>query len=165
MNATARLSFDSDYFSLFYSEWLRYRSRYRRRAVPIALVLSGIGIALAVWCSSVLLAVVFVAMGVADLTETLTYRKRWMSNLLRSRSSSWGELSFSDSEVQIQSENARGTVRYEGFQSAIATPKSIFLIPHKGVSLFVPLATIEPQDAVESLVAFLLQKIKGCRPS
>ncbi len=128
MNATARLNFDGDYFDLFYSEWLRYRSRYRRWAIPIALVLSGIGIALAIWCSCVPLAVVIVAMGVADVAETLTYRKRWMGKIVQSQQSAWGEFAFLDSEVQIRSEYARGAIRYEGLQSAVATPHAIFLL-------------------------------------
>ena len=37
MKAVARISFDRNYFETFYSNWLAYRSRWRRYAIPFAI--------------------------------------------------------------------------------------------------------------------------------
>jgi hypothetical protein len=163
MNATARLNFNQQYYELMYSEWLRYRSRYRRFAVPIAIALTATGIGLAIWAACLPCAIAVVVVAAADLLETITHRRRWMTKARGSMRSDDGELRFTDSEIIVNTDNSHGTIRYEGFQSVAATPGGVFLIPQKGASIFVPLATIEPQDVVESLVALLLTRINELR--
>jgi hypothetical protein len=159
MNAVARLNFDRQYYKMMYSEWLKYRSHYRKFAVPIALGLAGLGLAVAAWLSSPLLAVLTLIVAAADLIEIGTHRKRWLRKVLNLSADKRAELTFTDSEIQFKSDNSHGAVRYETWRTAIATPNSVFLIPSAGASIFIPLSTIEPASAVETLVAIVLTKV------
>jgi len=163
MEAVAKLTFDRQYFEVMYSEWLQYRSRYRKIAIPLALLLITIGLLIATWLSSPAIAIAVIIAGIFDVVETLTYRRRWLAKALDGTSGRYAELTFTDTDIRFKSDFSNGTIRYETFDSAVATPDSVFLIPTNGSTVFVPFATIEPQDVVESFVDTLLLNVKRGR--
>jgi hypothetical protein len=121
--------------------------------------MAGAGVILTIWTEPREIGLVVLLIGVIDLFETTTHRARSIRTRMRSTSSSAGELTFAESEVRIHTDNSNGSIRYAGFQSAIATPNGIFLVPFNVYSIFVPLSSVEPPDKVDTLVQFLLTTI------
>ena len=163
MKAVAKISFDRNYFETFYSNWLDYRSRWRRYAIPFA-----IAFLIAAFAAAVLspmpysaMAFPFVFVAVFNMVDAATYKMRWIRKRLVSNAvDKTAELVFTDDDIRISSQNSEGTVKYAAFGSMNVTPNGIFLVPDSGVSIFVPRSSFLIDDEFHSVSA----KLAGLAP-
>src|SRR5262245_23638249 len=80
MIAAAHVVFDRNYFELYYDEWLRHRSRFKRYEIWFALALILFGVSMAIsfrhqWLVGALLA----SAGVYEFVMAVTHKRRWVN--------------------------------------------------------------------------------------
>ena len=152
MIANATFGMDRGYFELFYSEWLSHRSRYRRFILPIAvLFLLLAAIAFFALSAKALLPWVLLVVGVGELLDGLTHQIRWMRLRLKGAGTNQATIRFTEWGIECNTDKSHGSISYDGFHEFDITPNGLFLIPQKGISIFVPLAAIIPQEAISDI--------------
>lgn len=164
MIATAHINFDRNYFELFYDDWLRYRAKYRRYAIWLAVGLILIGIALAIaapeqWFVGGLIACV----GVYEFVMAATHKRRWVNaRMSTTREEKRADVTFDGDSLTTTSIHASSTLRYAGFVEFVPASKGFFLIPDTGMSIYVPRASVDPTDSYLQLID-LLASLVGSR--
>ena len=159
LNATASFNFDREYYRSFYANWLAYRSRWRRFAIPVAtavLIVSGA----AFWFSTThrQIAGGFFTAAFIVLADSATYRIRWVRKRLASVAvDKSADFTFADDHVQVSTPNSESTLKYDVFGSVTLTPDGIFLVPDSGVAIFVPRTAFSTDDAFSCVSAKLSQ--------
>ena len=148
MNAVASIRFDRDYFNAYYANWVRYRSRLRRFAIPFALSCVAVtGLALWLLESYRPIAGGVFVFAVLNLMDAATHRLRWIRQRLASVAvDKSAKLTFTDDKVQIWTPNSEGSVKYQAFGLVTVTPDGIFLIPDSGQSIFIPRDAFSADD-------------------
>ncbi|WP_372717033.1 YcxB family protein [Novipirellula sp.] len=140
MNAVATINYDREYFEYFYTSWLTYRSRWRRFAIPVAIVFVALAVT-ALFLPDLHPAVsygVFVV-AVLNLFDAATHRFRWVRQRLASVAvDKTAELTFTVDKIRIITPNSDGTLTYNAFGQVSVTSNGIFLVPDSGVSIYVP---------------------------
>ena len=118
----------------------------------LALVAFGIIMALA-FPAKWFVGVIFACIGVYELVEALTHKSRWVNARVKAtRENKTVEMQLSESELTSTSSVAHGTMLIEAFSDIIPATDGVFLIPDSGVSIYIPAATVEPNDAFRLLV-------------
>jgi len=165
VNASAHFTYDHTYFEAFYSDWLVYRSRWRRFATPFAVAVTGAGAAIFFMMPQQRAFGVFVLVfGLYLLYVAVTYRKRWISDRVNNlQADRMVELIFRGEEIYMETPNSSSRFHVAALAEVVATPNGIFLIPQSGVSVFVPRASIEPIDAFSPLVESLTRAIQKAK--
>ena len=144
---------DQPYYDSFYQNWITYRSRRQRYALPATLTVAAAAII------AVIVAPEFRAISGGILVAAIlysidagTHRQRWLRQ--RKKSLSLGKevsLHFNEETVQVTTANSEGRLNYRAFESSFATPNGLFLVPENGISIFVPKSAFcseEEYDAV-----------------
>ncbi|MEM7455749.1 MAG: hypothetical protein AAF456_15455, partial [Planctomycetota bacterium] len=154
MNATARLVFDRAYYESNYNAWLRHRARLRPYAVYFSLALLVFGATLALaFPTNLLVGVALACIGVYELIEALTYKSRWINARVKAtRANKTVDMQLSETELTTTSSVAHGTIQIEAFTDIIPATDGVFLILEAGVSIYIPAAAVEPDDAFRPLV-------------
>jgi uncharacterized protein (DUF58 family) len=159
MHVAASYTLDRDYFEAYYAGWLACRSRWRRYAIPLAMILVAATAAAYYLTSTYRLgALAFFVLAVVFLIDVGTYRFRWLGQRLRS--SALGKTAafvFTDDHVEITSPHSRGTIDYQAFDDVVPTPEGVFLVPGSGVSLFVPRGALASEDEYRAVSDRLTQ--------
>lgn len=140
MNAVASIEYNRQYFDAFYRNWIAYRSRWRRHAIPLATAFF-IVTAFTVWVfpQHRPIAGGLLAVAVLNLIDASTHRLRWVRKRLASVAvDKTAKLTFADDQIHISTPNSDGTIAYNGFGVVSIAPNGIFLVPDSGVSIFVP---------------------------
>ena len=154
MNATAQLVFDRAYYESNYDAWLRHRAKLRPYAVYLSLALLAFGVIIALaFPAKWLVGAIFACIGVYEFVEAMTHKSRWVNARVKAnRENKTVEMHLSESELTITSSVSHGTIQIEAFSDIIPATDGVFLIPDSGVSIYIPVATVEPTDAFRPLV-------------
>tara|TARA_R110002167_G_scaffold33129_3_gene106623 strand:+ start:971 stop:1471 length:501 start_codon:yes stop_codon:yes gene_type:complete len=157
MNAVATINYDREYFESFYTSWLTYRSRWRRFAIPVAIVFVGVavtGLFLMQLQPAVCYGVFVVA--VLNFFDAATHRFRWVRQRLASVAvDKTAELTFTVDKIRITTPNSDGTLTYNAFGLVTVTPNGFFLVPDSGVSIYVPRTAFASDEEFHSVTAKL----------
>ena len=161
MIATAQLTFDRNYFELQYDEWLRHRSRFKKYEIWFALALTLFGLAMAfTFQHQWLVGALFASAGICEFVMAATHKRRWVNARTSTvRDDKSVDLEFDTESLTPTSTNGTGTMRFSGFTGFTPASHGFFLVPDTGVSLYVPRATIEPDDSYSALVELLSSTI------
>lgn len=140
MNTAAAFDVDRQYYATYYSAWLKYRSRWRWFAIPMAALLL-----LATIAATILLpqqrtfTFALLVIAAINASDACSHRWRWIRERIKTQSrEKHVDLVFNDDHVVIRTPNSKGTIRYTAFTNVTITPGGIFLMPDTGVSVFVP---------------------------
>ena len=165
MNVSAQVSFDRPYFEAVYSDWLAYRSRWRRHAAPFAVTLTLTGVAvLWIFPHQRLFGLFVLFGGLYQVYEALTHRKRWMADRLKELPpDKIPKISFHPEHIEMETPNSSSRLNIAALSDVVATPNGIFLIPQTGVSIYIPRASIDPSDAFLLLIESLVTAIRKAR--
>ena len=152
MLANAEFKRDSDYSELFYVEWYLHRARYRRFVFPIsiALIVSTI-IAFYYLTAKSLIPWGLAAIGAFAMVDGLTHKFLWIRARRNEAASKNVSVRFTDFGIEFNTDKSHGAIGYDDFWRFYTTPKGLFLCPIKGSSIFVPLAAISPQEALQEV--------------
>ena len=158
MIASSRLAFNEEYYAQYYSDWVRTRSRFRKFAVPLGVLLVVVGfVLLTQFEGHRYLGIAVIGFGIFHLIDALTYRSRWIKKRLAAGGSKAGQFEFHDDRIHIHSDSSEGHFLLSGFVEFTPSDHGIFLIPQKGLSFYIPWQSIEPPEALP-LVHTLLTK-------
>lgn len=157
MIATAHVTFDRSYFELQYDEWLQHRSRFKKYEIWFAFALTSFGVAIALtFQDQGLVGALFASAGVYEVAMAATHKRRWVNARAATiRDDKSVDLEFDADSLISTSANGTGTMRLAGFTEFTLASHGFFLIPESGVSLYVPRATIEPDDSYSALTELL----------
>jgi hypothetical protein len=161
MNAVASIDYDRQYFDAFYENWIAYRRRWRRYAIPFAVIFFLVT-AIALWFlpSHRPIAGGFFIVALLNLIDAYTHRLRWVRQRLASVAvDKRAELTFTDDKIQISTPNIEGTMTYDGFGVVSIAPDGIFLVPDTGVSIFVPKTSFADPDAFGRVCSRLAEHV------
>ena len=161
MIATAHVTYDRSYFELQYDDWLRYRSRFKKYEIwlAVALILFGLVMALT-FQQQWLVGALFALAGVYEFVMATTHKRRWVNARLSTvRDDKSVDLEFDADSLTSTSENGTGTMRLSAFKGFTPASQGFFLISDTGVSLYVPRATIDPDDSYSALVGLLASTV------
>ena len=165
MNVSAQVSFDRPYFEAVYSDWLAYRSRWRRYAAPFAVALTLAGVAV-LWTfpHQRLFGLLVLFGGLYQICEAMTHRKRWIADRLKELPpDKILKISFHPEHIEMETPNSSSRLNIAALSDVVATPNGIFLIPQTGVSIYFPRASIDPSDAFLLLIESLVTAIRKAR--
>jgi len=165
MDASAQVSFDRSYFEAAYSDWLAYRSKWRRYAAPFAVALTLAGAAV-LWFlpHQRLFGLLVLFGGLYQICEAMTHRKRWIADRLKELPpDKILKISFHPEHIEMETPNSSSRLNIAAFSEVVATPNGVFLIPQTGVSIYIPRASIDPPDAFLPLMESLVTAIRKAR--
>ncbi len=165
MIATAHVTFDRSYFELQYDEWLRYGSRFKKYEIWFAIALTVFGLAMALtFQHQWLVGALFASAGIYETAMAATHKRRWVNARTATiRDDKSVDLEFDKDSLISTSANGTGTMRLDGFTEFTPASHGFFLIPDTGVSLYVPRATIDPDDSYSALIELLSSSVGRIR--
>jgi hypothetical protein len=154
MDASAQVSFDRSYFDAFYSDWLTYRSKWRRYAVPFAFAITLASIVVLWFLPGQRFFGLFVlCVGLYHVYEAVTHRRRWLAHRLKDLPPDKAfKMSFHPEHIEMETPNSSSRLNIAALSDVVATPNGMFLSLQTGVSIYVPRASIDPPDAFLPLV-------------
>ena len=159
MIARANMSFDKNYYAQYFSDWMRTRSKYRKFAPTVALLIIATGIIVLTKAEHlIVVGSGIIVVGVFHLIDSLTYRSRWIKRRLQSGGSASGHIEFYEDRIHIRSDSSEGHFLLSGFIDATPSYNGIFLIPQKGVSFYIPWSSIEPSELLPEIRALLSKR-------
>jgi hypothetical protein len=159
MIARACITFDEQYFAKSYSDWLRYRSKWRKFAPLIAALLLVAGsIVVVLSTRSRRFGVVLIAIGIGYLVDVLTYKRRWIRQRLNAGGSSSGCFDFHEDRMFVKSDSGEGYYLLSGFVACTTTGEGVFLYPQKDIYFYVPWDSIEPAEAIPKVRELLISR-------
>lgn len=162
MNATARLTFDRQYYEAKYDDWLQHRAKWRKYAVPFAcfLVLSGLCLSYFIVDQWMFGGFVIVG-GIFELVTALTYRYRWINRCLRATcTDKTVEIKFENDLMNSSSRNGTSSIKIAALDSVVPASNGVFLIPDSGSSIYIPQSTVDPPDEYQALVQYLITSLE-----
>lgn len=145
---------DSDYFKEFYSESVRFRSVWLKWQDKLG-ILSFVIAILIYFLSAKDWPISFGLMvfGSLMLTEFYFKKRKWMNE--RSKSNLNGNsftMIFEEGQFQILGPTSETKGKWAAFESALETDKGLFLIPTKGISIYIQKLSFEKQSEIEWIV-------------
>lgn len=153
MNVVATFIIDREYYDTFYTNWLAYRSRWRRQAPAAAITLATIPMAIMLLFPGHWLVVVgFLGLALANAIDIATYRMRWLKKRMEHISpGKTAEVVFDDNGIHLSTSHNDGNMKYAAFVDATLTPNGIFLVPDNGLSIFMPRAAFSSSEDFNSV--------------
>jgi hypothetical protein len=159
MIASSTFAFNEEYYAQYYSDWMRTRSRFRRFAVPLGVLIVVVGFVLVTQFEGHgYLGIAVIGLGIFHLIDALTYRSRWIKKRLGAGGSKAGQFDFYDDRIHIHSDSSEGHFLLSGFVESTPSDHGIFLIPQEGLSFYIPWESIEPPEALPQVQALLTKR-------
>lgn len=161
MIATAHVTFDRSYFELQYDDWLRHRSRFKKYEIWFALALITFGVVMVLtFRHQWLVGALFVSAGVYEFMMAATHKRRWVNARVSTvHDDKSVDLQFDSDSLTSMSKNGTGTMRLAAFTGFTPASHGFFLVPDTGVSIYVPRATIDPDDSYSALIELLTSSV------
>ena len=158
MEVSASWQTNNIYYRQYYQDWVKYISKKRKRAVPLALLIMACGGAISISCyfAGEYLFVIgcgIMGVGLSNLIWYFFDKRKW----LRSLSSSDGTkesvtLTFTEAGIEHSGPTAQGTVTWAGIKNIVEGNNGLFLIVQKGLSIYIPYSAIHPQGGVSNII-------------
>jgi len=148
---------DEAYFKEYYVEWLGYRSKYRKwqnKSGVIFLVL-GVMIGL-VWNEYLPVAVLFIFLGVSMIFDCYFTKMKWMKDRIGSRvNNTSSTFIFEENQFRSIGPFTESKGDWNSIANVVETEKGLFLIPDKGISIYLQKTSFnKPED-----VYWVVQKV------
>ena len=160
MKATANFVIDQQYYESYYDDWLIYRAKYRRFAVPFSMLLIAIGIVFWVLLPRHQILVisyfgpVITVGGVYELFAALSYRRRWVNKRVKLITPNKSvAMQLDVHQVNSQSSEGESTVKIASLKEIVAGRKGVFLVFDTGASVYIPRMSVQPQEVYNSLLS------------
>lgn len=145
---------DKKYYLEFYSEWLEFRSVFRKWEDKIGIL--GVLIAILIYFFDAELkffSIGFLVFGILMIYEFYSSKKKWMRSRLESNVTNESiTMIFEDNEIQSNGPFVEMKGKWNFFKQAIKTEKGIFLIPENGISIYIQKKAFENQSDIERII-------------
>lgn len=158
MKIEIEVALSKDYYHEVYSEWLKFRSKGKRWQVQIGLLLFCVALLLIMlsgervgdfWIFPFL----FVLAGIYEISSFYYSRWQW----LHSREVSYlanqkVALTFEPHVIHHTGPFSHGALQWNGIQQVQETAKGIFLIPHNGISIYLPKRAFQSATQIQEVL-------------
>lgn len=151
MIARSRLVFDEALLNMQYSDWLKYRSKIRKFAPYINLVILLCGVYVLVATQMHVSGIGVILLSVYVLIESLTYRKRWIKTQMKHLGGKIAEVEFYADELHHRSAASEGKIALSAFTSKVAGDHGFFLTLPNKYGYYFPWSSLDSADAAEKL--------------
>jgi hypothetical protein len=150
--------FDEDYYQEFYSEWIKYRSGFKKWEDKIGMLSISIAILVYLFSKDLLfVSVGLLVFGFLMIYEFYSSKKKWMKSRLESKVNNESvTMIFEDNQIQSNGPFTEMKSKWDFFNQAIETEKGIFLIPENGISIYLQKKSFENQSDIKRII----EKIK-----
>ena len=162
MEIKVNQNLDKDYYNECYTEWLKFRSVYKRWEYKIG-VLSLFGALVIYFIDSKLIyiSVGLMIWGILMIYEAYSSKRKWMKNRVDSKvNNNTFTMIFEDNQIQSTGPFTDLKSNWDYFKDAIETEKGIFLIPENGISIYLQIKSFENQDDVKRILRKIKKKIR-----
>lgn len=161
MIATARVKLDYYYFDQQYDDWLHHRAKYKPYEPWFYSLFTIVGIAICfLYLSKPYIGGLIALYGGSQLITSLTSKRRWIRARLHSiDDKKIVDMEFDNERIVSRSTNGSSELLYSAFTAFTLGSNGIFLVPDNGVSIYIPKATLEPENAYDDLVDILTASI------
>lgn len=149
---------DKDYYEECYSEWLKFRSVYKKWENKIGVL--SLFVALVIYLMDrelIYVSVGLIIFGMGMIYEFYVSKRKWMKDRLDSKiNNNTVTMIFEDNQIQSFGPftDVKGTWNF--YKNAIETEKGIFLIPENGIMIYLQRKSFENQEDIETVI----EKIK-----
>jgi uncharacterized protein YlzI (FlbEa/FlbD family) len=152
---------NKDYYVESYSEWLNFRSKYRKWEHIIGFI--SIGIALLIFMidqSLKFVSIAFLLYGLLRIYNFHATRKKWLNDRFKSGMNGQKvKMVFEEEGIQSYGPFTDMNGKWNFFNDAIETEKGLFLIPENGVHIYLQKKSFVNQSDIKRII----EKIKENR--
>lgn len=146
MDINIKLKLTEEYYAEIYQESVKSRLKYRKWQ-PLIIGLNFLFSGFLLWYiirnselkSYFILPLIFFFFGLHELYDSINSKKKWLK--ARKEKGIVNEIitfRFKDHEIEHSGPYSKGVIQWEGFQCIQETAKGLFLIPQKGISIYIP---------------------------
>jgi hypothetical protein len=157
MIASADFTLDRRYFENHYSDWIRFRSKFRKFAPLIGAALLILG-GMLLFLPKRHFGIAFIAIGIVYLIDVLTYGRRWVRQRLSAGGSSSAHVEFYEDRVFMKTDSGEGYYLLSGFIYCIPADQGVFLYPQKDISFYIPWNSIVPPESIPKVRELLVSR-------
>ena len=145
---------DKNYYQEFYTEWLEFRSVFKKWEDKIGILCIVIGIMNYIFSHELFyFAFAFLFFGLFMIYEFYASKKKWMKSRLESNVNNKSfTMIFDDYFVRSNGPFTEVKSKWDYFQKGIETPKGIFLIPENGISIYLQKKSFENQTHIRKII-------------
>lgn len=140
MKIKVNYTMDKSYYLEQYSEWLKFRSVYRKWQDKIG----GVSVSIAVLGLLFVPGLAHISIGLLGfgglmLIDYYVTKNKWMSARMSSKMTGHSvALLFENDQIQTFGPFSESKIEWRFFQRAIKTDKGLFIIPENGMSIYIP---------------------------
>ena len=145
---------DKDYYQEFYSEWLNFRSVFKKWEDKIGMLSISIAILIYLFNKDFLFITIgFLVFGFLMIYEFYSSKKKWMKSRLESKVNNESvTMIFEDNQIQSNGPFTEMKSKWDFFNQVIETKKGIFLIPENGISIYLQKKSFENQTDIKRII-------------
>ncbi len=155
MDIKVTQKFDDNYYQEFYSEWLTHRSKYRKWEFKVGLLY--ITLAVLIYFLKVdfkYFSIALIVFGCFLMYDFYATKRNWMKDRQASKMNHKSMTMIFD-EHQVHSLSPFGEMKgkWELYIDVVETDKGLFLIPEKGISIYIQKVAFQNQADIKKIIA------------
>lgn len=153
---------DKNYYMELYSEWLNYRSRWRKIEPLMGLLGIVAGILFYFFGSYFVsesssaknaFSILFLFLGLLFFYEFYSSRTKWLKARLNSKMNMHSfSITFENDKIFSLGPFVSSNSKWDFFKEAIETKKGLFLIPQTGISIYLQKKSFEDSSQIKEIV-------------
>lgn len=136
----------ASYFEDAYDETVKYRLKYRKWDTLVTSIFVGVAFLLFLYSVTIGASRIGAITGASllgyalyALRKSLTHKKKWIVDRLgQGLADQDTHIKFTEDQLEHSGPLSSGTIKWTAIQRIEVTPRAIFLIPNKGISIFLP---------------------------
>lgn len=160
MDIKVRQNLDKDYYEECYSEWLKFRSVYKKWENKMGLF--SLFAALLIFFIDkklIYISAGLIVFGIGMMYEFYASKRKWMKDRLDSKvNNNTVTMIFENNQIQSIGPftDVKGT--WDFFKDAIETKKGIFLIPENGIMIYLQRKSFKNQADIKTIIEKIKKK-------
>ena len=140
MSFDATFHLNRSYFEEIFEQWLKHRSRFRRRQIQIAVALFLLGVFFSIRDFSAT-PIILVVIGIVEFVEFFIYRSRWINKRLAARVDNEHdkvEITVDEFGISQKGPTGEGKMTWAAVKAVLPTTEGMFMAIGDGMSIYVP---------------------------
>ena len=146
--------FDENYYKEYYSEWLRFRSVFKKWEDKIGMFSLALAVLIYLYDRELFfISVGLSVFGCLMIYEFYSSKKKWMKSRLESKmNNKSATLIFEDDQIQSLGPFTELKGKWEIFNQAIETEKGLFLFQENGISIYLQKKVFQNPSDIQKIV-------------
>lgn len=160
MDINIELKFTEEYYKEAYQEMVKNRLKFRKWQ-PLLIVFHFLSSVLFLWYilknldlkTYIIIPLIFFFFGLYEFYDYYKIKRNWLK--ARREEGITDEsvtLRFKGDEIEHSGPYAKGVIKWNGFKCIQVTDNGLFLIPQKGISIYLPKYCFSNEDEMKSIL-------------